>query len=374
VGNNLYCAADSGLGRGFATYRDFIFPRLTALKGASLLDRSLEVLQSAESWLETVDIDLFRAPVNTLVWLTTGNRKSAQDVNRELLEWIQNRAEPNRPFFAFANYYDAHYPYQLPGNAIHRFGAAPRESRENLLIQSWWPLDKSSVTQAELGFVVNSYDDCVAALDERLGFLFDRLSRQGVLENTWLVITADHGESFGEHPGVFCHGTSLYQTELHVPLLIIPPGGAKTPSVIDDTVSLRDLAATIVDLTGVSAAGAFPGDSLARFWKEDTPLERPAASIASSAIAEVVPNDPAIVKTREELLAPHWPLAALSERDWTYIRRDGEIDEQLFHRREDPGELRNLSTDPASQPRLEQMRGKLRELTAGPLTPDRFNR
>ena len=40
-----------------------------------------------------------------------------------------------------------------------------------------------------------------------------------------MIITSDHGESFGEHAGVFCHGTSLYQTELHVPLLIIPPGG-----------------------------------------------------------------------------------------------------------------------------------------------------
>ena len=46
-----------------------------------------------------------------------------------------------------------------------------------------------------------------------------------MLDRTWLIIASDHGESFGEHAGVFCHGTSLYQTELHVPLVIVPPGG-----------------------------------------------------------------------------------------------------------------------------------------------------
>ena len=73
--------------------------------------------------------------------------------------------------------------------------------------------------------IVDAYDDCIADLDEQLGMLLDELERRRILQETWLIITSDHGESFGEHTGVFCHGTSLYQTELHVPLLIVPPGG-----------------------------------------------------------------------------------------------------------------------------------------------------
>ena len=69
----------------------------------------------------------------------------------------------------------------------------------------------------------DSYDDCVAHLDEYLGRLIDELDRRGVLERTWVIIAGDHGESFGEHPGIFVHGMSLYQTEVHVPLLIVPP-------------------------------------------------------------------------------------------------------------------------------------------------------
>ena len=60
-------------------------------------------------------------------------------------------------------------------------------------------------------------------LDEQLGRLVDELGRRGLREKTWVIVVADHGESFGEHDGVFCHGTSLYRTELHVPLLILPP-------------------------------------------------------------------------------------------------------------------------------------------------------
>ena len=81
-----------------------------------------------------------------------------------------------------------------------------------------------------------------------------------------MIVTSDHGESFGEHEKIFCHGTSLYQTELRVPLLIIPPGGAAKAKVVNDTVSLRDLAATVVDVSGQRAGSPFPGHSLARFW------------------------------------------------------------------------------------------------------------
>ena len=80
-----------------------------------------------------------------------------------------------------------------------------------------------------------------------------------MLAKTWLIITSDHGESFGEHAGIFCHGTSLYETEVHVPLLVVPPGGRATKQAVQEPVSLRDLAATIVDLTGLEAGRRFPG-------------------------------------------------------------------------------------------------------------------
>ena len=110
-------------------------------------------------------------------------------------------------------------------------------------------------------------------------------------DQTWVIITADHGESFGEHAGVFCHGTSLYQTELHVPLVIIPPGGSPSKRVVTETVSLRNLAATIVDVLDLEAGSPFPGESLARFWDGSSSSPSPAAD---RALSEVVPIDRSI--------------------------------------------------------------------------------
>ena len=115
---------------------------------------------------------------------------------------------------------------------------------------------------------------------KQLGRMFDELGRRAVLDTTWVIIAADHGESFGEHAGVFCHGTSLYQTELHVPLVIIPPGGHATKQVVTETVSLRDLAATVVDVLDLETGSPFPGKSLARYWDGSSAppeTDRPAA-------------------------------------------------------------------------------------------------
>ena len=371
VGNTLYCASDSGLGRGFTTYRDFIFPRLTPFKSAVLVDRVVVGLQSLDQLLiDRLSFDLLRPAVQHIWWLFNGDRKSAAVVSREFLGWLSGVRQPERPFFAFLNFYDAHYPYQLPDMSIHRFGVEPRDSRESELIQNWWPMDKRGLSAQELGFVQDSYDDCVANLDEQLGRLFDELGRRGVLEQTWVIIAADHGESFGEHAGVFCHGTSLYQTEVHVPLMILPPSGKGSPlpsaRVVRQTVSLRDMAATITDIAGLAAEGSFPGESLARFQTEPSPA-------AAKALSEVVPNDPLLNTDRSQLLKPHWPLAGLAQDDWTYIRRDGEVQEELFRRRDDAKQQHNLASDPSVRAVLEQMRDTLNRLTDGPLTPERFH-
>jgi arylsulfatase A-like enzyme len=376
VANTLYCAADSGLSRGFTTYRDYIFPRLTVFKSAALVHRFLAGLQVIEQFLEDrLDFDLLQPVVQRLWWQVNADRKDAAVVNREFLDWLSRRSQPERPFLAFLNYYDAHYPYQLPELSIRRFGAAPRDRRESDLIQDWWPRDKRGLSASEIGFVRDAYDDCIAHLDEQLGRLVDELDRLAVRDRTWVIIASDHGESFGEHLGVFCHGTSLYQTELHVPLVILPPMGKPAGLIVKDTVSLRDLAATIVDIAAKGIDSPFPGESLARFWDNvmDSSSRPAEVAPAGRALAEVVPNDPLAHPDRSSWREVHWPLAALTEPDWSYIRREGDSHEELFHLGDDPKETRNLAAGDTVQPQLARMRKELRQLTAGPLTPERFH-
>ena len=373
VANTYYCATDSGLSRGFTHYQDFIFPELTAMKTAVLVSRALEGFQAIVSFTEDRLESVGLLPAVQRLWRALDtDRKGAAAVNRELLDWLSRRSKSERPFFAFLNYFDAHYPYQLPPGRAHRFGVEPTENYQRILIQHWWELDKTTLSPKGVAFATDAYDDCIADLDEQLGKLVDELDRRGVLENTWLIVTSDHGESFGEHTGIFCHGKSLYETELHVPLIVIPPGGRATKQTFTDTVSLRDLAATIVYVAGVESGSPFPGGSLARFWKQPLRVEPDQPASPSPALAEVVPNDP-FDRNFWGVPRPLPPLGAFKEKNWSYIRREGDAHEELFHLREDPKERHNLAGDPAAQATLQQMRARLERLTGGPLLPERFN-
>ena len=65
---------------------------------------------------------------------------------------------------------------------------------------------RAELSPKDIAFAIDAYDECIADLDEQLGVLFDELNRHGILERTWLMVTSDHGESFGEHTGIFRHG------------------------------------------------------------------------------------------------------------------------------------------------------------------------
>ncbi|QEH33143.1 Choline-sulfatase [Aquisphaera giovannonii] len=373
VANTFYCGSDSGLARGFATYRDYIFPGLGAFKLAALVDRPVEGLRALHHFLRA------RTSFATLAGLIrpfdAGFRKPASAINRELRDWLSGRPQKERPFFAFLNYYDVHYPYLLPEGGVHRFAARPRTDREMDLIEKWKAVAEAGLPEQERLFARNSYDDCISNLDEHLGKLLDDLEREGVLESTWLVITSDHGESFGEQAGIFLHGTSLYQPQVHVPLVVVPPRNGPKPArpVVTESVSLRDVPATVLDVLGLGADAPFPGQSLAGLWSDASGAAPDPPPRPSPALSEVVPTNPG-EPDPARMVRDRRAWASLAEGDLIYIQvrgRDG-LREELFDLREDPLQRRDLSRDPAHRPLLDGMRGRLERATAGPLTPGRF--
>jgi arylsulfatase A-like enzyme len=187
-----------------------------------------------------------------------------------------------------------------------------------------------------------------------------------------VILTADHGESFGEQSNVFWHGTSLYQPQIHVPLVIVPPAGGPPPRVVTQAVSLRDVAATIVDVAGFAPRSPLPGCSLARFWRHSAAELIGDNLPADPALSEVVPLESFGADPSQWTHKPRWPLAALTEADWKYIREPENANEQLFHLSEDSQERHDLAALPEMKPKLEQKQAALGRLTAGPLTPDRF--
>ena len=191
-------------------------------------------------------------------------------VNREFLDWLSRRREPGRPFFAFLNYFDAHTVYMLPPGTPYGFGRPPKTDAEVQVLVEWFYRDKLRLPRSDLNLISDCYDSCLGYLDQKLGELFDELQHRGVFDHTLVVVTSDHGEGLGEH-SLFFHGESLYRTEIRVPLLIVSPRQDR-PVNVGETISLRDLPATIVDLAGHGTA-PFPGRSLARLWRGPRPAD-----------------------------------------------------------------------------------------------------
>ena len=167
--------------------------------------------------------------------------------------------------------------------------------------------------------------------------LLDSLQAQGLLENTDVIITSDHGEAFGEHDLVG-HSYSVNLEEIGVPLVILSP---KAPAgrTVKRPVSLRDLPATVADLLDLSAASPFPGYSLAAYWKfapADVPPGLTSPGFSEQANATAFQIQPGQGRRHRGL---EMSLVALSHH---YIR-DGAGVERLYDLRTDPLERVNLA-------------------------------
>ena len=179
-----------------------------------------------------------------------------------------------------------------------------------------------------------------------------------------MIITADHGEGFGEHD-LFDHGESLYRPEIRVPLLISVPPGLPSGRVVDQVVSLRDIPATIVDLVGARTKPPFPGRSLARLWRTPPSSEQAIGLGDDLVLSELTapnPSDPSHGRSP----ARRGPLVSLAEGDFVYIRNEGDGTEQLFNEREDPRELRDRAQETQARAIVQRFRELSRRLSGQP--------
>jgi arylsulfatase A-like enzyme len=169
-----------------------------------------------------------------------GRGKEAPRLSEQFLRFVDDYED--RPFFAYLCYMDVN-------RTFHR----------RALGRAFW---ERRATPPE---VLATYDSAIVALDAHLGELLTELDRRGELERTLIVVTSDHGESFGD--GVLGdhdpagHGSSLYPEQVQVPLFIVMPGAIAPEQRIRRVVSIRAIPATIASLLGDSTR-AFPGEPL----------------------------------------------------------------------------------------------------------------
>jgi arylsulfatase A-like enzyme len=185
-------------------------------------------------------------------------------LNDKVRTWLGTHSaqgsDRERPRYLYVQYMEPHTPYAPPADVIDQlFRDAPKPDLDLInggtMIAGW--IGKGHPLQPEIEQV---YDAQVLAFDKSLSGLFDALSPTGFLDNAIVIITADHGEGLWDH-GVYGHGGSLYDELIRVPLIVTVPR-EMTRVDIEETVSLVDVAPTLLDFAGATPPSSFMGQSL----------------------------------------------------------------------------------------------------------------
>jgi arylsulfatase A-like enzyme len=165
------------------------------------------------------------------------NEREAADVSDRAIAWLQRKGREK--FFLFVHYYDPHIPYRQ--HKQFRFNVLPGRDLQN-----------------------DRYDSEIAYTDYHVGRVLDTLAEMKIEDSTLVILTADHGESLGEH-GEVDHAYFIYHSTLHVPLIMKIPGQSR-PAVINETVGIVDILPTVCGLLGLAPPDGIQGYDLSGLW------------------------------------------------------------------------------------------------------------
>ena len=205
----------------------------------------------------------------------------------ETYSFMEKAHSRNEKFFTFMFIYSTHYPYESPYGRNEKSGSKER------------------------------YRKAQAYVSDTIEALINKMEKNGMLKNTAVLITADHGEAFGKRPGVNGHGSSLNEEAIKIPLLILLPG-LKKGVVSHRNGTHVDLAPTMAQLAGIEVAKTWQGIDL---------------------LDNEGHEKPSFVFTRSSK-----KLNGIVDGNYKYIMNIVEEQEQLFNLKNDPDELNDISS------------------------------
>jgi arylsulfatase A-like enzyme len=262
--------------------------------------------------------------------------------NQRALAWLKEQGD--WPFFLLVHYYDLHTPYTWPSE-----GALPLAVDADLLARlEQREAASHAVTdvnhkpvefrgrQLEIVEAANLYDNLVLRIDGLVEEIRAELERAGKLDDTLFIVTSDHGEGLGQH-AYYSHGLHLYEEQMRIPLIVRPPARLGwAPGREGGTVSLLDVAPTVVELAGLPREGLEHGRSLLAVTQE--------VNGARYVVAQRR-YYPEGFRNAWGAFAPSTSLAALrGDGSLKYIR-DGDGREELYDLSSDPLEEKNLASE-----------------------------
>ena len=267
--------------------------------------------------------------------VTTFASVKAEEVTEIGLDFLEDSKED---FFLYLQFWDPHVPMQRPEKEVKNFEdmKIPEYPTEEQIKnhQDWETKNSASEKNIEsredLKDLYARYRAEINYVDSQLGRIFDYLKNEGIYEESLIILTADHGEEFGEH-GIYQEHWSTNESIQKVPLIVKPPENESKAGEVDELVSNTDIAGTVLDYHGLEKPGKLQSRSLKPLIEEESFDWR-----------EFMVMDHGLHTAQRCIREGRWKMIqTLHPGDW-----DRKIQEmQLFDLREDPFEQENLALE-----------------------------
>jgi arylsulfatase A-like enzyme len=237
------------------------------------------------------------------------DRSNIKSANKRIVPWLEKHRYDN--FFMYIHYMDPHRPYSPPPPYSTMF---LNESSEDICL----------------------YDGEIRFVDEYINQFFEKLKSLGIYDKTLIIITADHGEAFGEHRN-YEHGTTIYQEEIQVPLIIKYTKSIPKDKIVTRPVRSIDITPTILNILNVNFDGYLDGVSLIPAIKETNGIKSYGRIIIDQKSGVWKTSLKGVIKNINN---NEWKYIFTEQSKFRDVNRIG--NEELYNLTEDPNELNNL--------------------------------
>ncbi len=257
---------------------------------------------------------------------------------------------PHSPYDPPQRFWDIYNDREMPDAHV---GEWSEEWYGDFTNQNPYTLARGNLGPQQIRRSRQGYYGSISFIDYQFGRILNALESRGLLENTLILFTADHGDMLGDHH--LWRKTYAYEGSARIPLIIRWPESmpaAPRGQHLHEPVELRDIAPTFLDAAHLAIPGSVEGASLLQLirgetddWREYVDLEHAATYFDENA----------------------WN--ALTDGEWKYIWHACRGEEQLFHLQDDPGETRDLSSEAGYSAELQKWRNRMVEHLAARGTP-----
>ena len=268
-----------------------------------------------------------------------GRSHKAENLNEVAIPELDRLVKQKEPFFLFLRHMDPHSPYLPPGPFERIFYHGNECDPKNRSMEpvmafkpfrdyfaEWMP---QGITDKD--YVIAQYDGAVAYMDAAIQAIFTALETHGVLDETLVIITADHGETLYDHECWFDHH-GIYDVTLHVPLIIRYPAKVPAGKRISGYAQHYDLVPTMMELLGLETEIDFDGESLVPMM----PLGRGPGDVVSHRSEFYITE--CTWMRKHGWRTPEWKLIVALEPDFHF-----KPPVELYNLVEDPHEDNNLA-------------------------------